>query len=600
MRTTWDERGQRAVRKPRAQRLRQRLATAAILVFVALAAAAATAAASTNASAAAISAGPGAHPAATWLCPLSGQSTVIALPKETATVTATADNDVTRFAQSCPDAHAVYLGSQSHSSLDNQDEPALLDVWKVAASSSDGATESQAPEDVLLAWERLDDGRPVSDAATWADRMRVLFVSTSQPDEEHRKVPLRFQSSSSPWKRGMRSAWDELIGDQPSLNSKGLEALHVAQTSARLLSLQPTYAVLRMPSLHSLLALSMLLPRDTRISRLVAQPESRLHQRQSRNESHLPAPRYLPPLHALLFSKTLSVEALRADARILTGEDAKGQRSFSLESNWYSRHSATYGARIAAAWIRARMQHDLAGVGGTCSEWAYDSEFAPNVVCTIPPDANKRNSSSDDADSVVLFSSHYDSRGTFGSTRAPGGNDDGSGTTMLLALARHLGTHGVGFAREVRLVAFSGEEQGLVGSQHYARHLHNTSVPIHFQMQTDMIGYRKPGEPLQAAFPDKLATQAATDYVMAIAKIYVPELQLGYTPACCSDHQSFWALGYTSTWLFERRGPIADDRYHDSGDITERAGYDFEQIRANTRLVLATLLDIAGAIAWPY
>lgn len=50
-------------------------------------------------------------------------------------------------------------------------------------------------------------------------------------------------------------------------------------------------------------------------------------------------------------------------------------------------------------------------------------------------------------------------------TLAPGGNDDGSGTTMLLALARHLGQHKIEFEREVRLVAFSGEEQGLVGSQ---------------------------------------------------------------------------------------------------------------------------------------
>lgn len=36
---------------------------------------------------------------------------------------------------------------------------------------------------------------------------------------------------------------------------------------------------------------------------------------------------------------------------------------------------------------------------------------------------------------------------------------------MLLALARHLGQHKIKFEREVRLVAFSGEEQGLVGSQ---------------------------------------------------------------------------------------------------------------------------------------
>lgn len=107
----------------------------------------------------------------------------------------------------------------------------------------------------------------------------------------------------------------------------------------------------------------------------------------------------------------------------------------------------------------------------------------------------------------------------------------------VLALARHIGQHQLRFEREVQLVAFSGEEQGLVGSQvcrhacvstrvftafqHYAHYLKEQNIPLRFQMQTDMIGYRKPGEPLQAAFPNKLSTQEATDYVMSIAKLYV-------------------------------------------------------------------------------
>lgn len=54
------------------------------------------------------------------------------------------------------------------------------------------------------------------------------------------------------------------------------------------------------------------------------------------------------------------------------------------------------------------------------------------------------------------------------------------------------------------------------------------------------------------------------------------------TPACCSDHQSFDAIGYPATWVFERNGPIADPMYHNSGDISEREGFDFEQVRAIT------------------
>ncbi|PWN36560.1 Zn-dependent exopeptidase [Meira miltonrushii] len=347
-----------------------------------------------------------------------------------------------------------------------------------------------------------------------------------------------------------------------------------------------------MNSLQDLLKFSMHLQRDTRIAQLTAIPKTD----SLTTNATLPKPTFNPPLHALLFSDTLDVPQLREDARILSGEDEAGQWIPS-GNHWHSRHSATQEARLAGAWIRARLARYLAPVDGRCIEWTYDDAYAPNIVCTIPVAGSKKKH---EQEGVAILSAHYDSRGTFGSTRAPGADDDGSGTTMLLAVARHLGKHRIEFNREIRLVAFSGEEQGLVGSKNYAKHLRDKKTPVHFQLQADMLGYRKPGEPLQVAFPDKLATQAATDYVIDLARLYVPELQIGYTPACCSDHQSFWEQGFTSTWVFERRAPIADPCYHDSCDLTERKGYDFEQIQSITKLCLATVLDVGGGVDWPY
>ena len=77
--------------------------------------------------------------------------------------------------------------------------------------------------------------------------------------------------------------------------------------------------------------------------------------------------------------------------------------------------------------------------------------------------------STENTTETVLISSHYDSRGSFGSTRAPGGNDDGSGTVGLLAIARTIKRLGIKFRSNVELVVFAGEEQGLFGSKFYAR-----------------------------------------------------------------------------------------------------------------------------------
>jgi Zn-dependent M28 family amino/carboxypeptidase len=57
------------------------------------------------------------------------------------------------------------------------------------------------------------------------------------------------------------------------------------------------------------------------------------------------------------------------------------------------------------------------------------------------------------------------------STRAPGGDDDGSGITHLLAIARAIYKKKVQFDLDVELVAFAGEEQGLFGSHAYASKL---------------------------------------------------------------------------------------------------------------------------------
>lgn len=77
--------------------------------------------------------------------------------------------------------------------------------------------------------------------------------------------------------------------------------------------------------------------------------------------------------------------------------------------------------------------------------------------------------------------------------------------------------------------------------------------------------------------------------------MYAPELVVGRTEACCSDHQSFLSYGYPSTQVFERNGWIADPMYHNSGDLSEREGYDFEQIASIAKVTMSAILEVGGA-----
>ncbi len=81
---------------------------------------------------------------------------------------------------------------------------------------------------------------------------------------------------------------------------------------------------------------------------------------------------------------------------------------------------------------------------------------------------------------------------------APGGDDDASGTSLLLSIARALHAQpNYSFESDVVLAAFSGEEQGLLGSSFYAQTLLEGEEDVKLMIQSDMLGYRVPGEPVR-------------------------------------------------------------------------------------------------------
>ncbi|HZU24143.1 MAG TPA: M28 family peptidase, partial [Bryobacteraceae bacterium] len=78
-------------------------------------------------------------------------------------------------------------------------------------------------------------------------------------------------------------------------------------------------------------------------------------------------------------------------------------------------------------------------------------------------------------DTCVVLSAHYDHLGMKGSGEGHrvfnGANDDGTGTVSVLEIASALAAMPTPPRRSVVFVTFFGEEEGLYGSQYFARHL---------------------------------------------------------------------------------------------------------------------------------
>jgi hypothetical protein len=93
------------------------------------------------------------------------------------------------------------------------------------------------------------------------------------------------------------------------------------------------------------------------------------------------------------------------------------------------------------------------------------------------------------ADRVYVVGAHYDSRVTDvlnATSDAPGANDDASGTAAVLELARVFAKRPT--EATIVFVAFAGEEQGLLGSAHFAQLAQVEDWNIQGVLNMDIIG----------------------------------------------------------------------------------------------------------------
>jgi hypothetical protein len=160
------------------------------------------------------------------------------------------------------------------------------------------------------------------------------------------------------------------------------------------------------------------------------------------------------------------------------------------------------------------------------------------------------------AEEVIVIGAHYDHLGLGGpGSLAPdveephnGADDNASGTSALLGLARHFGTQPAQRpARTLVFVAFSAEEMGLLGSEHFVS---NSPIPLESvvaMVNFDMVGRLREsqleifGTETAAEFP------ALLDSLDANSKLSLSHVGDGYGP---SDQTSFYARQIPVLHLF--------------------------------------------------
>jgi len=255
-------------------------------------------------------------------------------------------------------------------------------------------------------------------------------------------------------------------------------------------------------------------------------------------------------------------------------------------SSYVTRQSYSVGALEAQAWLA----QEYLKLGYQVITIPFEPRYSDNVIAELKGIENP--------DNIIILSAHYDSRSTdvqSPTQRAPGADDNGSGTSTLLEIASIIASTGLKFKNTVRFCSWSGEEQGLRGSRAYARQMRAEDANIIAVLNMDMLGWVLPGTQPTFGMKDRFTTEWLLSFVNDITRMYVPNLGVGISNSCCSDHQSFFEEGFPAVGYFENTGRASDyPYYHTSNDLPQYI--NFQQITLMAKAIAAATLTIADPV----
>jgi len=297
------------------------------------------------------------------------------------------------------------------------------------------------------------------------------------------------------------------------------------------------------------------------------------------------------------------------------------------------------GVGAARQWIQSEFKRYSRDCGG-CLDVKTDS-FTQPTADRIPRPTEITNvyavlkgSDAENAKRIVLVTGHYDSRNSDISDvkgDAPGANDDGSGTAVSLECARVLSK--LKFPATIIFLSVAGEEQGLNGSDHFAKMAKEQRWDIEAVLNNDIVGGDKSPDQdhsVVRVFSEGLPAAATEQEIRRIRGLggendsasrqlarYIADVGHAYDPGVKpmlvfrldrylrgGDHYSFNQQGFAAVRFTEFR----EDFHHQHQNVRTENGIeygdlakfvDFDYVAHVAQLNAATLASLASAPAPP-
>jgi len=175
------------------------------------------------------------------------------------------------------------------------------------------------------------------------------------------------------------------------------------------------------------------------------------------------------------------------------------------------------------------------------------------------------------ADELVILGGHIDSINGGAAGRAPGADDDASGSSTVMEVFRVFVQSGLLVDRTVEFHGYAAEEVGLRGSQAIASRYQAEGKIVAGMMQLDMTGYVAPGQIPTVGLIQDFVNPELTTFVGKLIDTYS---NIGWTASrcgyACSDHASWTRAGYKSSFPFEGPFSQSNPNIHSTRDTLDK------------------------------
>src|SRR5262245_1986581 len=225
-----------------------------------------------------------------------------------------------------------------------------------------------------------------------------------------------------------------------------------------------------------------------------------------------------------------------------------------------------------------------------------------NLILTIPGQTNPSD--------IVVMSAHFDTTSGNPTALAPGANDNGTGSATVFEAARLL--RQFRFQRTIKLIWFTGEEQGTVGSEAYvADHSMAGYLGV---VNLDMFGWDGNSDRCFEIHAGNLGASQdvgncfstnLTSYALGLSRDFLTS-----TATDRSDHASFWQVNVGAIEIAENfftGGPTcassdANPGYHTINDTLAgnmHPSFAFDVARGGLATIAAMAVPISSCFAGP-